>query len=83
MVEEKNRGKWLGKDVGSHVRCRDPHSREGTISDMVTDKVMANINMFGSRRDSVGFGDDAGTLIVTENRKGVGSWKFSKGQKKF
>ena len=62
MVEEKNRGKWLGKDVGSHVRCRDPHSREGTISDVVTDKVMANINMFGPGGDSVRFCNNTRTV---------------------
>ena len=83
MVEEKSRGERFGKDVGSHVRRGEPQCRKGTCSNMVADKVMPNIDMFCPRRDSIGCCNDTGTLIVTEDGKGMWSRKFIESKEKF
>ena len=33
------------------------------------DKMVMNVNMFGSRGDDVGVSNDTGALIITKNRK--------------
>lgn len=44
---------------------------------------MADIDMFGSRRNGVRFCNNAGTLVVAEDGEGMGSGKAGKSKKKF
>ena len=50
---------------------------------MVADKVMPNIDMFCPRGDSIGCCNDTGTLIVTEDGKGMWGRKFIESKEKF
>ena len=45
--------------------------------------MMANINMFGSGRDGIGFRNDASTLVITENGERVRSRQFSESEEEF
>jgi hypothetical protein len=48
MTGEKDRGKGLREDVGSHIIRRNPDSREGPVIYVFTNKMMADIDVFGA-----------------------------------
>ena len=46
MMKKGDSGKRFSKNICSHLGRRNPDSRKRTFSDMVTDKVMADIDMY-------------------------------------
>ena len=65
MTKKRDQGKGFGKDVGFHVGCGNPYSCEQAIVKVLEDKVVANIYMFGARRNDVSIGNSACTLVIT------------------
>ena len=65
MTKKRDQGKWFGKDVGCHVGCGNPYSCERAVVKVLVDKVVADIYMFGTRRNDVGIGNSTCTLVIT------------------
>ena len=81
MTKKRDQGKGFGKDVGCHVGCGNPYSCERAIVEVLADKVVANIYMFGARRNDVGIGNSACTLVITINWEWCRGWKECKRKK--
>ena len=78
MTKKGGREKWFGKNISSHISRREPEHIKRTISNVLAKEVMADVDMFSSRGNSVRFRNDACTLVVTENGKGVQNGKKGK-----
>jgi hypothetical protein len=50
MTGENRKWESFGKDIGRHVCSRYPGSRERTVLYVIANKMMADIDMFGTRR---------------------------------
>lgn len=50
---------------------------------MVTNKMMADVDVFSTGRDGVRFCNDTGTLVIAEDGKGLRGRKFGKSQEQF
>ena len=83
MTKKGGREKGFGKNISSHISRREPEHIERTISNVLAKEVMADVDMFSSRGNSVRLCNDACTLVVTENGKGVRNGKKGKVQEKF
>ena len=69
MMEEECRLEWFCENVSSHIGGRDPSGDESPIIEMLTNEMVANIDVFGARGNDVGVGNGACTLVVAENWK--------------
>ena len=69
MTNKECGQKWLRKDVSGHVIRRDPDCGEKAISNVLTNEMMPNIDMFGPGGNDICVGNGTGTLVVTVNRK--------------
>ena len=84
MLKEQGREKWFSENIGSHASSRNPNRRKGAVIDVMTNKMVADVNMFsaGRLRDGIGFRNDTSTLIITKNRERTRGWEFGEGQEK-
>ena len=46
MTRKSREREGFSKDISGHIGSRYPSSREGAVQDMVTNKMMAYVNMF-------------------------------------
>ena len=79
MVEEQRCLKRFRQDVGSHVIRRNPECIERSLGNVLTNEMMANIDVLCPRRYGIGVGNSAGALIVAENGKRFWRWNFGEG----
>ena len=82
MFEEKWASQWFGKDVGRHIRSGYPVRAERTVRDVVANKMMTDVNMFGTRCNGRVVGKSTCTLIIRKRRKGTRDRKREKCEKK-
>ena len=46
MFEKKGGHEWFGKDISRHIRSGYPVGAQGAVRNVLTDKIMANVNRF-------------------------------------
>ena len=80
MLRKKNRIKRFREDVSRHVRSRYPRSRKGAILYMSPNKVMSNVDMFGSSGNSDRIRQGTRSLVVRQNRERGRYWKMQETQ---
>jgi hypothetical protein len=81
MFEEKWRSQWLGEDVGGHIRSGYPVRAERTVRNVVTDKVVTDVDMFGTRGNSGIVGKSTCALIIRKEREWTRDRKREKCEK--
>ena len=69
MLEKKWREKRFCKYVSCHVGGRYPICLERTFGNVIVNEMIADINVFGTRRYHFRFNKGEGTLVVTEKWK--------------
>jgi len=69
MFEKKQREKRFCEYVSSHVRGRYPVGLKRTFRNVIVNEMVADINVFGTRRYCFRFNKGKSTLVVTEEQK--------------
>ena len=69
--EKNNNRERFCENISWHVFRRYPGSRKWASLDMVTDKMMADINMFGTSWNRRSIGKSTSCLIIAKDRKGT------------
>jgi len=69
VFEEKRRKKRFGENVSGHIGSRNPIRLEQAFRDMFMDKVVSDIDVFGTRGDHFGFNKSYSILIVAKERE--------------
>ena len=81
-MKEQGREKWFSENIGSHASSWNPNRRKRAVIDVMTNKMVADVNMFSAGRDGIGFRNDTSTLIITKDRERTRGWEFNEGQEK-
>ena len=75
MFEKKRCHMGFGENVGRNIRGGDPICTKSTVGNVITDEMVLNIDMFGTRGDRGVIHQSASTLVVREKRKWTRKWK--------
>jgi len=76
MTKGERCGKRFGKNIGCHITRRKPNCSERSVIDVLTNKMVADIDVFGSGGDGICICNGTSTLIVAEDRERLRQWEF-------